>query len=710
MVRNEAAGAAQGKRMAFGRTRIGGRWLAAGCALATLAVAAQAQAQDGEGDASEITVIGERRAYEVDAIATALKTDTPLRDTPQAVTAITRDLIDDQGLRSFADIARYTPGLSMGQGEGHRDAPTLRGNASTADFFVDGVRDDVQYFRDLYNAARIEVLKGPNAMIFGRGGGGGVINRVTEWAGDSDAREVTLTLDEFGQRRATLDLGGDVSETAALRLNAVYEFSESYRDFVNLERYGLNPTAAFSPGDSTELRIGYEYLFDNRTVDRGVPSRNGRPVEIDESTFFGNPLASYAEAEVHLIQASLEHEFGPGLTLRNRTEFGDYDKYYANVHANGPVSVTDTVALQAYNSSTGRQNLFTQTDLIWKTQTGSIGHTILAGFELGHQDTDNTRAPNNNNAGTVTLAQPQIFTAPVFLAPLQNDNQVDVGIAALYLQDQIALSEAWQIVLGVRFDRFELDFDDRRAANADFSRTDEFISPRAGLIFKPAENLSLYASYSVSSLPQSGDQFASLTAITAGLEPEEFENVEAGVKWEMGDALAFTAAIYRLDRTNTPALDPATNTTVLTGEQRSEGLELSLAGAITDRWDVLAGYAYQNVEITKTTSAAPAGRILPLTPEHTASLWNRVRFTPRWSAGLGVTYQDESFAAISNAVTLPSFTRVDGALYFTPAENIELQLNVDNLLDETYWPTAHNDNNITPGAPRTFRVTLRSRF
>jgi catecholate siderophore receptor len=678
--------------------------------LSGLSALAPAAAQQVE-DQDPITVIGRRPAYTEDATTTATRTDTPLRDTPQSVSVITNDLIEDQGMRSMADVVRYVPGVSMGQGEGHRDAPTLRGNSSTADFFVDGIRDDVQYYRDLYNAERVEILKGSNAMIFGRGGGGGVINRVTEWAGWTPYRELSITAGSYDQLRGAADLGFVLNDAAALRLNAFYEDSDSYRNFVNIERWGVNPTSAFRLGENTELRFGYEHFVDERVVDRGVPSQNGRPWTGSREAFFGNPLVSHAEAEVDAFSALIEHEFSDTLTIRNRTQYADYYKFYQNIHANSAVDGSGNVALQGYNSDTERQNFFNQTDLIWRTNTGAIGHTILAGFEFGNQDTANTRSPNFTGLPTVNVSNPTTTAVGVIPTPLQTNNQVEADVAALYLQDQIALSDQWQIIAGVRFDRFELDFDDRRAANADFSRDDDLVSPRVGVVYRPAEPVSIYASYSVSYLPQSGDQFASLDVTTSALDPEEFENLELGLKWDITSDLALTAAIYQLDRTNTRALDPGgSGLTVLTGEQRSQGFEVGISGSVSDHWQIAGGYSYQNVEITSTTTAAPAGRVVPLTPEHTFSLWNMVRFTPRLGVGLGVTHQTDSFATISNAVTLPEFTRVDAALFFAVTDQVEAQLNIENILDEEYWATAHNDNNITPGSPTAARFTLRTRF
>ncbi|PZO53793.1 MAG: TonB-dependent siderophore receptor [Alphaproteobacteria bacterium] len=682
-------------------------WALGATMLTGLASPAFAQVTE-EGE--PITVIGQRPSYSDRETSTATRTDADLRDVPQSVTVITDDLIRDQGMRTMADVVRYVPGVTMGQGEGHRDAPTIRGNATTADFFVDGVRDDVQYYRDLYNAERIEVLKGSNAMIFGRGGGGGVINRVTRWADWSPVQEVSLTLGSDAQTRGSVDFGAALTDSAALRLTGVYEDSESYRDFVSVERYGLNPTAAFRLSDDTTVRFGYELFRDDRTVDRGVPSENGRPWEGSNSAFFGNPDLSHAETEVDLLTARFEHEFTPNLTLRNTTVYADYFKFYQNIHANSAVNGSGNVALQGYNSGTNRENFFSQTDLIWRTTTGGIGHTILAGFEFGQQQTANTRSPNFTGLGSVNVAAPTTSITGVIPTPLQTDNDVDLGLAAFYLQDQIVLNDQWQIIAGVRFDRFDLDFDDRRAANADYSREDDLVSPRVGVIYRPIEPLSIYASYSVSYLPQSGDQFGALDATTSTLDPEEFENIELGLKWDVLPQLALTAAIYRLDRTNTRAIDPFSSLTALTGAQRTEGFEIGIAGTVNDRWEIVGGYSHQEAEITRTTTAAPAGRIVPLTPENTFSLWNMVRVTDRLGVGVGAIYQSESFTSISNAVELPSFTRVDLALTYALTNNVEAQLNIENILDEDYWATAHNDNNIMPGSPTAARFTLRARF
>jgi len=657
---------------------------------------------------SGTVTITDTAGYQTSAISSPTKTLTALRDVPQSVTVISSEVIKDQLMQSIGDVVRYVPGITAIQGENNRDQLVIRGNSSSADFFLDGVRDDVQYYRDLYNLERLEALKGPNAMIFGRGGGGGVINRVTKQAGFATVRELALQGGSYGNKRVTGDLEQPLSSFVAFRVSGVYENSRSFRNRVSLNRFGINPTVTFLAGKQTQIRLGYEHFRDNRIADRGIPSFSGRPSDSDISTFFGNPDESKVRARVNLLSGAIEHQKG-SLNIHNRTLFGDYRRFYQNF-VPGSVNNDETrVNLSAYNNATHRQNLFNQSDVTYALKTGSIRHTFLAGAEFGHQVSDNFRNTGFFNNTSTTISVP--FVNPTIVTPVtfrqsatDANNHVVATVGATYAQDQIELSRKVQVLGGIRFDHFNLDFHNNRNAE-NLSRVDNLVSPRAGIVFKPISPLSLYGSYSISYLPSSGDQFSSLTSITQTLKPEKFSNYELGVKWDVRPSLSLTAAAYRLDRTNTRATDPNEPTRIVqTGSQRTNGFELGLNGNVTRDWKIVGGYAHQNAFVTNATTAAAVGARVAQVPRNTFSLWNSFRFLNKWGAGVGIVNRSDMYAAIDNKVILPGYTRVDAALYYTINEKLALQANLENLVNRKYFVNADGNDNISPGSPRAIRV------
>ena len=658
---------------------------------------------------------GKRTGYAVPRTTSATKTDTPLRDTPQAVSVVSRQLIADQAMQNMADVVRYIPSVSMGQGEGHRDAPTIRGNSSTADFFIDGVRDDAQYFRDLYNVERVEAIKGSNAMIFGRGGGGGVINRVSKEAEFGPTRSLSVEGGSYDHKRGTIDVGQALTSNVAVRFNGMYENSGGFREASSLERSGVNPTLAIAAGTRTSIRLGYEFFRDHRNVDRGIPSFQGAPSPAAVETFFGNPDVSYSSARVHGAGATIDHALTNGLTIRNRTRFMHYDKFYQNVFPGALNAAGTQVSLSAYNNTHDRTNVFNQTDATLSANTGSVRHTLLVGAEFGRQLTDNFRETgyfdNLTTSSTAPFGDPTVGTPVTFRQSATDaDNHVVANVSAVYAQNQIALSSQWQAIAGVRYERFDLSFRNNRN-DTSLSRDDDMVSPRLGLVFKPIEAMSAYGTYSVSHLPSSGDQFSSLTATTETLEPERFANYEVGAKWDVNPEIAVTSALYRLDRSNSTARDPNDpSRTVQTGRQRTTGFELGVTGNVTRRWQVAGGWATQRARIESATTSAQKGATVPLVPQTTLSLWNRYQLASRLGGGIGVVHQSRVYAAIDNAVTLPSFTRVDAAAYVALLRDVRVQFNVENVLDERYFPTSHGNNNIMPGAPRSVRVGLNTGF
>src|SRR3954468_16090284 len=308
----------------------------------------------GEAERADGPVTG----YRANQSSTFTKTDTPLKDVPASVSVVPAQLMKDQAMQSMGDVFRYVPGVLMHQGEGNRDQVVIRGNSTTADFYVDGVRDDAQVFRDLYNLERVEVLKGPAGMAFGRGGAGGVVNRVTKKPLFEHVGAASVTLGSWNQRRGTVDVGDKLGESGAWRLNAMAEKSDSFRNGYSLERYAVNPTATVALGAQTVVTVGYEHLWDYRTADRGFPSFNGAPFNADAGTFFGNADQSHARNVVDGLYAVVDHDFGGGMQLRNTTRVMHYDKYYQNVYPGSAVNAAGNLTLSAYNNANQRTNLF----------------------------------------------------------------------------------------------------------------------------------------------------------------------------------------------------------------------------------------------------------------------------------------------------------------------------------------------------------------
>lgn len=637
------------------------------------------------------------------------KTDTALLDTPQSVSVVTAQQIKDQAVQSMAEAVRYTPGITFAQGEGNRDAAVIRGSTSTGDFFLDGVRDDVQYYRDVYNIDRVEILKGSNGLAFGRGGAGGVINRVSKEAGWTPVREVNVSVGSYDHKRIALDVGGGLTSSVAGRVNVVSEDSDSYRDGVSVRRNGISPTLTLKPSDRTKVVLSAEYFNDLRVTDRGIPSQNGKPFKTDESTFFGNAEQSPTETTVRTLGMAIEHKFKNGVMLSNKTRYADYDKYYQNVYANGSVS-GNMVALAAYHDDTQRQNVFNQTDLLVRATTGTIKHDVLVGTEFGRQDTENFRINGTVTPSPVSASNPR--GVATFAATRARDSVSQVDVSAVYIQDQLTINKQWQMVLGLRQDRFVTDFTDKKTAGNTGKTTDTELSPRAALIYKPVDSVSIYTSYSKTFVPRAGDQLSSLTGANRNFDPESFLNKEVGVKWDPRADLSLAAALYRLERGNVAITDPAVTTqAILVDGQRVKGAELSATGKINHAWSVTGGYAFADSAITKSQSSTiKAGNETNQTPRHTFSLWNRYDVNDRYGVALGFVSRSRMFAQDDNTVKLPGYGRVDAAAFFNASKSLQLQLNIENLLNRDYYVNAHNNNNITPGSPISARLSATYKF
>ena len=661
------------------------------------------------------------KTYLKKTTSTATKTDTRIRDIPQSISVITEEQIKDQSLLGLKDAIQYSPGVMAGQGEGNRDSIWFRGNQSTSDIFVDGVRDDVQYYRDLYNIDRVEVLMGPNGMIFGRGGVGGVINRVVKEAAWENKNEIKIQGGAYDHKRSSVDLNNRIDETLAVRVNAMIEDSGSFRQGVESERKAINPTFTFKPSDKTKVVVGMEYFNDKRTSDRGIPSlSNGLqsyPYSTSRSTFFGNASQSPNEAIVKNGYAIIDHTFDNGVSVKNHTRFSNYDKYYQNVYAYNHVSIADKkLTIDGYYDNTQRQNFFNQTDLTYNFKTGSVSHKLLMGLEIGFQENENYRIKSTTRE-SVEASNP--FTFLTFDSSRDRNTSTDISNQAVYFQDQISLNEQYKIIAGLRYDQFKTKYNDIKDSSNSATINDQFVTPRIGLVYKPIEPVSLYTSYSLSYLPRTGEQLTSLTPTNKSFDPEKFTNIEAGIKYDLLQSFSISSSIYRLERSKMAITDPSLPSTniILVDGQVTKGFELGVAGKLFDSYSMYGGYTYQDAEITKNqvtgTTQITSGTSLGHVPEHTFSLWNKYELNETWSAALGVVSRSDMYAATpttSTAVKLPGYARLDAAIYANINKQTKLQLNIENLLDKTYYQSAHNNYNIMYGYPLTARATVTYTF
>jgi len=643
----------------------------------------------------------------------ALKTPVPVLDVPQTVTIVTDDDIRSQGFREIGDIIRYTPGVNTSQGEGHRDAVVFRGVRSTADFFLDGVRDDVQYYRSLYNVEQVEILRGPNALLFGRGGTGGIINRVTKKAVMGEAfGGYDLGTDSFGALDFAADYNVQTSSNSALRFNIHSDALENHRDHYEGDRFGMNPTLTVVLSDKTTVDLSYEYADHERFIDRGIPTINNSPDESLSNIVFGDPEVNVTTLEANIMRANVSHKFSENRKGNLAVQSSSFEKMYRNLYASGYDGTL--VTMDGYYDPTERDNFIVSGNIVSEVVTGSVTHTILVGAELINTENKNFRYDTNwsttdDDNEVFDISRPMDFTvnsagvatAVNFTNSLKSKTESDISVTSLFVQDQMDLTDNIKVMLGGRLDSFDITVDDIKNGTSE-SRTDDRFSPRAGIIYKPQENVSLYMSYSESFLPRSGEQFKKLDATAARLDPDVFESTELGLKWAMTDTLSFTASIFESEQTKATYDNVTGENSEIRGLQ-VDGMELELRGQVSDKLELAVGYS----SLDGTTSSGGVAREVP---DHTFSLFARYQVDENFGWALGVTQQGESHIKDNSTLVLPEYTRFDFATYWNVADDMVLRLNVENLSDELYFPHSHSTHQASVGEPLNARVSLSKRF
>jgi catecholate siderophore receptor len=674
----------------------------------------------------------------------ALKTPTPIINVPQSLSIVTDEDVRKKGFKEIGDIVRYTPGINTSLGEGHRDAVVFRGVRSTADFYQDGVRDDVQYYRPLYNVEQVEVLRGPNALLFGRGGTGGIINRVSKKAvNGQDFKTVDIGIDSFGATDLAADVNTNLSDSVAFRLNVHSDSLENHRDFYNGDRFGINPTVNIAVDADTDLDLSYEYIDHERFIDRGIPTANGEPVKALSDIVFGDKDGNLNTVEASVLRAVLSHRFSDSTKGSLSLTSSSFEKMYQNTYANSYELDTNIVEMDGYHDPTERDNLILSASLVNELNFGNMTHTILTGFESVKTDNTNKRFNTywtTNDCAyrdegdnyfydqeSFKVSNPMDFSVNASEAAtaveytnscaLKSSTETDISVSSFYIQDQIEVTDNLIVLLGGRYDKFDIKVDDIKK-NSSAARVDTEFSPRFGLIYKPQNNVSLYYSYSESFAPRSGEQYKKLTGGAAGsgetLKPDYYESAEIGFKLDLNKSLSLTSAYFESE--SEIADYDGTSSDYITERGLSvEGFELELKGQVNDNLNVAFSYSNVNGETAK------GGQPREI-PESTYSIWTTYDVSPNFGWALGVIHQGESFVSDDDAIkqdkegiddpveVLPAYTRVDAAVYYTIADDLKLQLNIENLSDEVYFPHSHSTHQVAVGEARSARLSLSKTF
>ena len=499
----------------------------------------------------------------------SMKPPVPIINVPQAVSIVTDEDILDQGFRALGDIVRYVPGIHTTQGEGHRDAVVIRGVRTTADFYQNGLRDDVQYYRSLYNVEQVEVLKGPNALLFGRGGTGGLINRVSKKALIGETfTNMNVGFDSFGAGDFSVDGNIEVNDSAAFRLMVHSDSLANHRDQYDGDRFGINPTMTFAVNSETEIGLSFEYLDHERYIDRGIPTSiiggastsASRPVDALNHITYGTD-GNVHTTEASILTGTLVHNYSDSGKINLTVSSNDFNKMYQNLYVNSYDGTN--VQLKGYNDVTLRET----TTIAFSNVNAFDRGTLTVGLDIIETDNENTRFNSwfdNENAAERNIDNHFLATATDFqidkdgnrtaldyTSDLKTHSTTDLEVTSLYLNGNIDLSDQWIMVLGARYEQVDTTIAYSEGASGrsavrelknTASRDDSNVSPRLGVIYKPQENISLYLSYSESFIPKSGEQYKKWSAAT--FDPDVYENTEIGFKYDMDERISMSFAYF----------------------------------------------------------------------------------------------------------------------------------------------------------------------
>ena len=649
----------------------------------------------------------------------SMKPPVPILNVPQTVTIITDEDILDQGFRAIADIVRYVPGVVTTQGEGHRDALVIRGVRTTADFYQDGMRDDVQYYRSLYNVDQVEVLKGPNALLFGRGGTGGLINRVSKKALIGETfTGLNVGLDSLGAGDFAIDGNLEVNDSVAFRLNAHSDSLANHRDQYDGQRFGINPTMTFVVDSATMMDLSFEYLDHERYIDRGIPTANGAPVDTLNGITYGTD-GNIHTTEASILRGSLVHNYSDSGKINLTVAANDFNKMYQNLYVNGFDGTN--VELKGYNDVTLRETTTISFSNVNEFDRG----TLTVGLDILDTENQNTRFNSyfdNQNSASSGVANSFVATNTSFqidkdgnrtaldyTSDIKTKADTDLEVTSLYLSGNIDLSDQWIMVLGARYEQVDTSIKKYTVASgrsalttgsATTSRDDSNVSPRLGVIYKPQNNMSLYLSYSESFIPKSGEQYKSWGS-NAAFDPDVYENTELGFKYDMESGISLAVSYF--DQQTVKGQEDGVGGSEVIGME-IDGFEIGIAGQINEQNSINFGLTSVDA-----TASAGTGKVKEV-PELTWSLWYTHQANDLFGLSFGAIYQDEQIIKSEGGPLLPDFTRIDMAMTLTPTETDTVRINIENLGDETYYPHSHSTHQVSVGESQNVRISYQKSF
>ncbi len=668
-------------------------------------------------------------AYQPELSGTSPKFTEPLRNTPQSISVVPRQVLNDQGVTTLRDALRNVSGISIAAGEGgaQGDNLTLRGFSARNDIFLDGMRDFGSYYRDPYNFEQIEILKGPSSVMFGRGSTGGVLNQVSKAPQLPFSIGGTLGLGTDLTTRGTLDYNSPVpalGSGTAFRLNLMGHHSEvAGRDAAETLRYGVAPSVTFGLGTATRVTLSYHHQAADDLPDYGVPWLFDKPAPVGRENFYGFENHDFLKTTVDMGTVRLDHDFNETFTLREQFRYANYSRDAQITEARIAPGVTPATPLSAINivrNQIGARSTETflqnQIDLTSKFSTGFIDHTLVSGLEAGRETSDPTRFGFTGVPGT-SLTSPNKEDAYAGTQSVTTRVNTTATAVGLYAVDTLKLNEQWDLLGGVRFDHFDVRYREA-VANAAFDHTDNLPSWRAGIVYKPLRNGSVYFNYGTSFNPSA--EGLSLSRANQGLEAESNQTFEVGTKWDFfKERLSVRSAVFRSQKDNARETDPTnSNFSVLAGEHRVDGVEFEAAGRITENWQLLAGYTYMKSEVVSSQFFPGAvGARLANVPEHTFTLWTTYQLPHGFEVGAGPRYVGSRAAsstvpvdpATGQTKQAPGYWVGDAMIKYHVTKNIDVQLNVYNLADEFYYDQIH-PSHIVPGAGRSALLTTSFKF